>query len=162
QKTVADRKSYINDRTVPSDSTVPTAPCCPLSSCPDNARERRLVPFLVLCRPPTNGLVLRTTLPPLDPNQKKPWCFSSPLVARILTHRGRFFRAAPSGFVYPVLNCGDARRQLFFKKGDYRAFLRVLTEAKEEAPLRLLASCVPPNHGRHPDDRPEVAFRCGR
>ena len=55
-------------------------------------------------------------------------------------------RAAQSGFVYHVLNRGNARRQLFFKEGDYRAFLRVLSEAKEEFPMRLLAYCVMPNH----------------
>jgi putative transposase len=40
---------------------------------------------------------------------------------------GRSLRAAECGFVYPVFNRGNARRQLFFKDGDYAAFLRVLS-----------------------------------
>ena len=59
---------------------------------------------------------------------------------------GRSLRAAESGLVYHVLNRGNARRPLFFKEGDYAAFLRVLTEAKQEVPMRLLAYGVMPNH----------------
>jgi len=47
---------------------------------------------------------------------------------------GRSLRAVQSGFVYHGLNRGKARRPLFFKEGDYAAFLRVLAEAKQEAP----------------------------
>ncbi len=83
------------------------------------------------------------------------------LVASILTCMGRSFRAASSGFVYHVLNRGNARRKLFFKEGDYRAFLRVLTDAKKHAPMRLLAYRVMPNHW-HPLCGPVDALAGGR
>ena len=50
----------------------------------------------------------------------------------MLKRMGRALRAAESGSVYHVLNRGNARRPLFFKEGDYAAFLRVLTEAHDK------------------------------
>jgi putative transposase len=50
------------------------------------------------------------------------------------------------GFVYHVLNRGNGRGTIFHKDGDYHAFERVLCEAFEEVPMRLLAYCVMPNH----------------
>jgi putative transposase len=55
-------------------------------------------------------------------------------------------RCAPGGFVYHVLNRATARLELFRKDGDYDAFLRVLGEAVERHPIRLLAFCVMPTH----------------
>jgi putative transposase len=55
-------------------------------------------------------------------------------------------RAAPGGFVYHALNRGVGRLALFQKEGDYLAFERVLAEALQEHPTRLLAYCVMPNH----------------
>ncbi len=50
------------------------------------------------------------------------------LVASILTCMGRSFRAASSGFVYHVLNRGNARRKLFFKMpwpaGEFQGWFR--------------------------------------
>ena len=54
-------------------------------------------------------------------------------------------RAAPGGFVYHALNRAVARLPLFPKDGDYDAFERVLAEALEEHPTRLLAYCLMPN-----------------
>jgi putative transposase len=55
-------------------------------------------------------------------------------------------RAAPGGYVYHALNRAVARLPLFQKEGDYAAFERVLLEALQEHPIRLLAYCVLPNH----------------
>ena len=48
--------------------------------------------------------------------------------------------------VYHVLNRAVARLALFEKEGDYEACERVLTEALNEHPTRLLAYCLMPNH----------------
>jgi putative transposase len=58
----------------------------------------------------------------------------------------RRHRTATGGYVYHVLNRGVARATLFHKEGDYAAFERVLRQAKEEVPTRLLAYCLMPNH----------------
>ena len=58
----------------------------------------------------------------------------------------RCARVAPGGYVYHALNRGVARLALFEKAGDYEAFERVLVEAVERHPIRLLGYCVMPNH----------------
>jgi putative transposase len=58
----------------------------------------------------------------------------------------RRLRAASGGYVYHVLNRAVARARLFHKTGDYAAFEKVLGQAKEWLPTRLLAYCVMPNH----------------
>src|SRR5271167_2091057 len=55
-------------------------------------------------------------------------------------------RNAPGGLVYHALNRAVARLPLLQKDGDFQAFERVLTEALEEHPTRLLAYCLMPNH----------------
>jgi putative transposase len=55
-------------------------------------------------------------------------------------------RIAPGGYVYHALNRAVARLPLFTKDGDYEAFERVLAEALQEHPTRLLSYCVMPNH----------------
>jgi putative transposase len=57
-------------------------------------------------------------------------------------------RAGPGGYVYHALNRAVARMPLFEKDGDCDAFERVLIEAHQEHPSRLLAYCLMPNH-RH-------------
>lgn len=60
---------------------------------------------------------------------------------------GRALRASEGGYVYHVLNRGNGREAIFFKDGDYDAFLRIVTLAKEHVPgMRLLAYCLMPNH----------------
>jgi len=59
---------------------------------------------------------------------------------------GRSLRAAPGGLVYHVLNRANGRQRLFEDDGDYAAFERVLLEAQQRLPMRLLAYCVMPNH----------------
>jgi putative transposase len=58
----------------------------------------------------------------------------------------RAARYAPGGYVYHVLNRAVARLPLFAKDGDYAAFERVLAEAMDRHPTRLLAWCLMPNH----------------
>ena len=55
-------------------------------------------------------------------------------------------RIAPGGIAYHVINRAVARLPLFRKTGDYDAFERILVEAMERHPTRLLAYCVMPNH----------------
>ncbi len=50
------------------------------------------------------------------------------------------------GYAYHVLNRAVARERIFRTARDYQAFERVLGEAKQRVPVRLLAWCVLPNH----------------
>lgn len=59
---------------------------------------------------------------------------------------GRTLRVADGGYVYHVLNRGNARRCLFRKDADYDAFERILDEAITYCPIRLLSYCLMPNH----------------
>jgi putative transposase len=61
----------------------------------------------------------------------------------ICARRPRF---ATGGYVYHVLNRGVGRARIFEKAQDYAAFLRVLREAHDWLPVRLLAYCLLPNH----------------
>jgi len=58
----------------------------------------------------------------------------------------RTARVAPGGWVYHVLNRAVARLPLFRKEEDYAAFERVLLEAYERHPTRILAWCLMRNH----------------
>jgi putative transposase len=58
----------------------------------------------------------------------------------------RIARMAPGGLVYHVLNRSVARLPLFRKEADYAAFERIMGEALERHPTRLLAWCLMRNH----------------
>src|ERR1700687_2120230 len=58
----------------------------------------------------------------------------------------RTARADLGGIVYHALNRGNARRQIFFKDGDYQAFLKALGNAHKKVPVPVLAYCLMPNH----------------
>ena len=58
----------------------------------------------------------------------------------------RVARVAPGGYVYHALNRGVARLALFEKDGDFDAFERILVEAWERQPIRILGYCLMPNH----------------
>jgi putative transposase len=58
----------------------------------------------------------------------------------------RTARASKGGYIYHVLNRGNARQTVFHKDGDYAAFFKLLREASERTPVRLLAYCLMPNH----------------
>ncbi len=47
---------------------------------------------------------------------------------------------------YHVLNRGNGRADVFHKQEDYAAFLRLIAEACERLPMRVLAYCLMPNH----------------
>ena len=47
--------------------------------------------------------------------------------------------------MYHVLKRGNGRAEVFPKPGDYQAFLRLLAEACDRLPMRLLAYCLMPN-----------------
>jgi putative transposase len=55
-------------------------------------------------------------------------------------------RSAPGGRAYHVLNRGNGRRTLFRKEADYAAFERILEQAVERLPMRVLGWCLMPNH----------------
>ena len=50
------------------------------------------------------------------------------------------------GYAHRLLNRTIARERIFRTARDYQAFERVLGEAKQRVPVRLLAWCVLPNH----------------
>jgi putative transposase len=58
----------------------------------------------------------------------------------------RRLRFASGGYVYHVLNRAVGRATLFKKETDYAAFIKVLRQAKERQPMRLLSFCLMPNH----------------
>jgi putative transposase len=58
----------------------------------------------------------------------------------------RRLRHAAGGYVCHVLNRSVGRATLFPKAVDFEAFIRVLTEAHERLPIRLLAYCIMSNH----------------
>jgi putative transposase len=49
-------------------------------------------------------------------------------------------------YVYHVVNRGAKKALLFGIQTDYRAFERLLLEAKTRVPMRILAYCLMPNH----------------
>ena len=51
-------------------------------------------------------------------------------------------RTATGGFVYHVLNRAVGRATIFQTVSDYAAFEKVLVEAGQEVPGRLLAYCL--------------------
>ena len=58
----------------------------------------------------------------------------------------RPFRITAGGFCYHVINRGNGRAEVFHKLDDYAAFVRLIGEACEQVPMRLLAWCLMPNH----------------
>ncbi len=58
----------------------------------------------------------------------------------------RTARKAPGGLIYHVLNRGVGRQTLFQKDEDYAAFERVMAEAYQHSPTRILAYSLMPNH----------------
>ena len=55
-------------------------------------------------------------------------------------------RVAPGGRVYHVLNRSAGRTQLFRTDHDFLAFQRIMLEALDRHPMRLLAWCLMENH----------------
>ena len=55
-------------------------------------------------------------------------------------------RVMVGGMVYHVLNRANGRMRPFEDRGDYQAFLRVLSEAHEQVAMRTIDFAVMPNH----------------
>lgn len=55
-------------------------------------------------------------------------------------------RKSAANTCYHVLNRGNGRNTVFHKAGDYAAFLKLLHQASEILPMRLLSYCLMPNH----------------
>lgn len=55
-------------------------------------------------------------------------------------------RICPAGMVFHCLNRAVARLKIFEKDADYQAFEKVLAEAYERLPLRILTYVLMPNH----------------
>ena len=55
-------------------------------------------------------------------------------------------RSIVGGYAYHVLNRANGRQRLFNKKADFAAFERVLAEALERVPLRILGYTLMGNH----------------
>jgi len=55
-------------------------------------------------------------------------------------------RTIEDNATYHVLNRANARIKIFEKEKDYLSFEKVLVEAKEKYPMRILAYCLMPNH----------------
>ena len=58
----------------------------------------------------------------------------------------RTVRASVGNVCYHVLNRGNARAQVFYKDGDYDAFMKCIAHACIEVPMRVLGWCLMPNH----------------
>lgn len=58
----------------------------------------------------------------------------------------RTARASLGGWCYHVVNRGNARAEVFHKHADYAAFVKLLAQASERLPMRLLGYCLMPNH----------------
>jgi putative transposase len=73
----------------------------------------------------------------------------------------RAARASVGGVCCHALNRGNGRQQVFFKDGDYLAFLKALAQPCEHIPMRVLGWSLMPNHF-HPVLRPHADGDLGR
>ena len=55
-------------------------------------------------------------------------------------------RFSTGGYVFHVLNRAVGRQTIFQTEGDYAAFQRVLEEARQQVPMRLLGFSIMPTH----------------
>jgi len=58
----------------------------------------------------------------------------------------RIPRGLCNGYIYHVLNRGNAKTEVFHKVQDYAAFVSLMKEAKKRISLKILAYCLMPNH----------------
>jgi putative transposase len=77
---------------------------------------------------------------------RRTFCLSWGTEATIISLMPRNPRASLGGYCYHVLNRGNGRRIIFHKDGDFAAFIKLLRQAGERIPMRLLAYCLMPNH----------------
>jgi len=70
------------------------------------------------------------------------WGFAS-VMLRLMPRMPRY---APGGLAYHALNRANGKLRLFRKHEDYLAFEKVMAEAFERVPIRILGWCLMPNH----------------
>jgi putative transposase len=58
----------------------------------------------------------------------------------------RIARALADNAYYHLINRGNGRQQVFYKDGDYHAFIDLMQTAREKFAVRLHAWCLMPNH----------------
>ena len=58
----------------------------------------------------------------------------------------RLARVVVPGFPHHITQRGNRKGQTFFTEGDYRAYLRMLSNEKKRAGAAVLAYCLMPNH----------------
>ena len=59
---------------------------------------------------------------------------------------GRAQRTSVGNTIYHVINRANGKQKIFHKDYDYKAFVKILVEAKEKIAMRILAFCIMPNH----------------
>ncbi len=58
----------------------------------------------------------------------------------------RTARASRGGYVYHVLNRGNAQQNVFHNNNDFAALVQLMVEAHQRLPMRLTGYCLMPNH----------------
>lgn len=58
----------------------------------------------------------------------------------------RIARGLAGGATYHILNRGNGRQEVFHKDCDYKAFIDLMTKAKELYLIKIFAYCLMPNH----------------
>ena len=58
----------------------------------------------------------------------------------------RTARASQGGFIYHVLNRGNAKNDVFHKDLDFLAFVNLMRDVNTRVPMRLLGYCLMTNH----------------
>lgn len=58
----------------------------------------------------------------------------------------RTSRASQGGYVYHVINRGNAGTKVFRKQDDYRAFIQLMVDANQRLAMRLTGYCLMPTH----------------
>jgi len=53
----------------------------------------------------------------------------------------RVARGLADGLNYHIINRGNGSQQVFHNDGDYRAFVELMSEARERHPVKLMAWC---------------------
>ena len=61
----------------------------------------------------------------------------------------RTARASVGNMCYHAINRGNAGAEVFHKEEDYVAFLKLMWDANQRLPMRVLAYCLMPNQNEH-------------
>ena len=58
----------------------------------------------------------------------------------------RINRGSACGLIYHVINRGNCKQKVFHKDHDFINFIKLMRDAKERYPIKILAYCLMPNH----------------